>query len=230
MRDRDIDEAIHRAASAVPEVDPALLDRIAQSLGGSLRPVRPLPPPWVLGGALVVLTSAAALTGGALLGLHGLQKMSPAVILAIFPVLGVLCSLGATVCAREMIPGSRRRIAPWLLLTLASLAMTTVFALLFRGYALDRFVAEGVPCLTTGLLLAVPVAAGCWLVLRRGMAVHPSAAGLAVGALAGLAGLATLELHCPNFKAVHVMVWHTAVPLLSGVVGAFVVWAWKRAA
>jgi hypothetical protein len=48
-------------------------------------------------------------------------------------------------------------------------------------------------------------------VLRRGFAVDPRAAGLAAGSLAGLAGVAMLELHCANFEAPHVMLWHTAV-------------------
>jgi hypothetical protein len=56
-------------------------------------------------------------------------------------------------------------------------------------------------------------------VLRRGFAVNPAGAGLAAGTLAGLAGLLMLEIHCPNFRAPHVMVWHTAVVPVSAVTG-----------
>jgi len=45
------------------------------------------------------------------------------------------------------------------------------------------------------------------------------AAGLAAGTVAGLAGLGMLELHCPNLKAVHVLVWHVAVVAVSGGLG-----------
>jgi hypothetical protein len=49
--------------------------------------------------------------------------------------------------------------------------------------------------------------------------------GLVAGTLAGLAGLAglsMLELHCSNFEAAHVLVWHIAVVPSSGAIGAIV--------
>ena len=52
--------------------------------------------------------------------------------------------------------------------------------------------------------------------------MNRTAAGLAAGTLAGLAGLTMLEFHCANFNAMHVMVWHTAVVPVSGLVGAIV--------
>jgi hypothetical protein len=42
--------------------------------------------------------------------------------------------------------------------------------------------------------------------------------------LGGLAGVGVLELHCTNFQAAHVLVWHTAVVPLSGAAGALVGW------
>ena len=74
-----------------------------------------------------------------------------------------------------------------------------------------EFIAQGVPCLRAGLLHAIPASLAAWWILRRGFAVKPVAAGLATGTLAGLAGVAMLELHCPNFEAPHLMVWHIAV-------------------
>jgi hypothetical protein len=46
-----------------------------------------------------------------------------------------------------------------------------------------------------------------------------SRSGLGAGVLAGLTGLFMLELHCPNLKAIHVMVWHVAVVVVSGMAG-----------
>jgi hypothetical protein len=69
-------------------------------------------------------------------------------------------------------------------------------------------------------VVAVPTGIASWLVLHRGFAVNRTAAGLSAGTLAGLAGLAMLEIHCPNFHAMHVMVWHTAVIPISGLAGA----------
>jgi len=224
MKDEEIDEVLKRAAGASPDVDPALLDRVSRSLGASLRPVRPLPPPWVLVAALLAAGAGAAFAGGALLGLHGIQKMSAAEIALIFPVLGILMGLAAAVSAGEMVPGSRHRMAPWVLLATGCVTVTAVFALLFHEYRVERFVPQGVACLTAGLLLAIPAAIAGWLILRRGFAVDSTAAGIAQGTLAGLAGTGMLELHCPNFEAPHVMVWHTAVLLLSGAAGGLLVW------
>jgi hypothetical protein len=87
---------------------------------------------------------------------------------------------------------------------------------------MGSFVSEGIPCLRAGTIAAVPAGIGSWLVLRRGFAVRPVEAALAAGTLAGLAGLTMLELHCPNFHAMHVMVWHTAVVPVSAVAGAVI--------
>jgi hypothetical protein len=102
-----------------------------------------------------------------------------------------------------------------------------VFALLFQDYRTDRFVSAGIVCLLTGLLHAVPAALLSYLVLRRGFAVNSVSAGLVAGTLAGLSGVGMLELHCANFQAAHILVWHTAVVPLSGAGGALVAWAWR---
>jgi hypothetical protein len=47
---------------------------------------------------------------------------------------------------------------------------------------------------------------------------------LAAGTLAGLAGVGMLELHCPNFQATHILVWHTAVVPVSAALGALLGW------
>ena len=103
-------------------------------------------------------------------------------------------------------------------------ALLGVFALVFRDYRTDHFVSAGIACLRTGLLLAIPAAFLSWLLLRRGFAVNIIAAGLVGGALAGLCGLTMLELHCTNFQASHVLVWHIAVVPSSAAAGALVGW------
>jgi hypothetical protein len=99
-----------------------------------------------------------------------------------------------------------------------------VFALLFSDYRTERFVSQGMTCLTAGLLHAIPVSVASVWVLSRGFALNSVAGGLAKGTLAGLAGVTMLELHCPNFEAPHVMVWHIAVLAVSGVVGGLMGW------
>ena len=224
MRDREIDEILKKAAQAERGVDPALLDRIAGSLPRPIGPVRPLAPAWVLACGLVLICAAVALAGAARLGFYGVQKLSDLERALIFSALGAFLWLTATSCASEVSPGSRRTVVPGFLLGAGSLALLAVFAAVFHDYGTERFVAQGVACLAAGLLHAIPVALASWLLLRRGFAVNAVAAGVAAGTLAGLAGVTMLELHCANFEAPHVMLWHTAVLLLSAAAGALLGW------
>ena len=143
----------------------------------------------------------------------------------IFSTLSILAWMAGKELVAEIIPGNRHRFSPQMLLTLASVALLGVFALLFRNYRSDHFISAGIACLLAGLLVAIPVAFLSWLLLRRGFAVNPIAAGLVGGALAGVSGVTMLELHCANFQALHVLVWHTAVVPVSAAAGALVAWA-----
>jgi len=228
MKDRDIDAILNHAAQAPHEVDSALLDRIAGAVGRSLVPVRPLPPAWALASGQILISAAVALAGAARLGLYGIQRMTVWDRALIFSALTILVWLAATTSVAEMIPGSRRRVSPGILLTAGSLLLLAVFGILFRDYHTHRFVHQGIACLTAGLLHAIPVALASWLLLRRGFAVNSVAAGLVAGTLAGLAGVTMLELHCPNFEAFHVMLWHTAVVPIAGAAGALLAWLTGR--
>src|SRR5689334_6267091 len=75
MRDDEIDDALRQTGGA-PAVDPALLDHISRSIAASLRPVRPLYPPWVLIAVLIAVCGAVATVSAALLGFHGMRRMS----------------------------------------------------------------------------------------------------------------------------------------------------------
>ena len=224
MSDKDVDDVLQQAAAAIPPVDPALLDRISGSIGPSLLPVRPLPPPRLLAAALVIVCMGVASLGGTLLGLHGIHNMSAAEIALIFPILGILIWLAAAVSVKQMIPGSRHLMTPLASVTIGCAALIAVFALLFHDWRSERFISQGIACLSAGLMLGIPAAFLSWLVLRRGFATNSVLAGLAQGALAGLAGVGMLELHCQNFETLHLIVWHTAVLPLAGAAGALLVW------
>ncbi len=228
MSDKDVDDVLQQAAAAIPPVDAALLDRISRSIGPSLRPVQPLPSPRLLVTALVIVCMGVASLGGTLLGLHGIQKMSASEIGLIFPVLCILIWLAAAVSVKQMIPGSRHLLAPWVSVAIGCTALIADFALLFHDWRNERFISQGVACLSAGLMVGIPAALLSWLVLRRGFATNSLLAGFAQGALAGLAGVGMLELHCQNFETLHVMVWHTAVLPLAGAAGALLVWATRR--
>jgi hypothetical protein len=222
VRDREIDDILKKAAQAQPDPGPALLSRIAASMQPTLRPVRPLPPTWVLACGLGAICLAVAMAGAAGLGFYGVHKMS-GVQTVIFAALAVVTGRAAMAWIAAMIPGSRRQETPAALLGIACVILLALFAILFPDLHTVRFM-RGVSCLEVGVLAAIPAALAGWLLLRRGFAVDPAAAGIAAGTLAGLAGITMLEFHCPNFQMWHVLVWHTAVLPISAAVGALVAW------
>jgi hypothetical protein len=224
MRDKDIDDILRQAANTPHEVDPALLDRISGAIAPSLQPVRQPPPVGVLAVGLFLICTTVALAGAVLLGFHGIRNLSGAEIALIFPVLGVLLWIAAISSVGAMTPGSSRRIPSEWVPAFTVLVLIAVFAWSFQDYRVERFVSQGIVCLTAGVLTAIPAGIGSWWLLHRGYAVNPVAAGLIVGTLASLAGVTMLELHCPNFQALHILIWHTAVVPVSALVGAFIPW------
>ena len=225
MKDEEIDDVLKKTALGPHVLKAETLQRVSDSIKTSLSPIRPLPPTWVLAGSLVLVCAAVALTGATRAGFYGIAKMDILERVLIFSNLVVLAWVTGIGIVHEMVPGSRLRVAPGVLVAIVSGLLVGEFALLFRDYQTSHFFSAGIACLLTGLLFAVPTALLAWLVIRRGFAVNPVSAGLVTGTLAGLAGVAMLELHCQNFQAAHVLVWHTAVVPLSAAAGAFVAWA-----
>jgi Negative regulator of sigma F len=231
VKDEEIDDVLRETARVLHLLKAEILQRVSDSIKASLRPVRPLPPTWVLAGGLVLVCAAVALAGAARAGFYGVEKMDLLERALIFSTLLVVTWVVGIGFVHEVVPGSRRRVAPGALLAIVSGLLVGVFALLFRDYQTSDFFSAGIACLLTGFLFAFPAGLLAWLVLRRGFAVNIVSAGLVACTLAGLAGLGMglaglgmLELHCQNFQAAHVLVWHIAVIPLSAAAGASVAW------
>jgi hypothetical protein len=224
MKESNMDEILKQAARAPQTVNPALLDRVAASMGDSLTPVRPLPPSWAMESGLIAIAVAIAIAGAAKAGFFGVLKLNFSERMIVFPALGLLIFLAASAWVSENIPGSKRRFTPGTLLGVTIFGLLAIFGVLFRNYQTHHFLSAGLICLQVGLLHAIPTAILGWLILRRGFAVNAVASGLVGGTLAGLAGVAMLELHCPNFQALHVLIWHTGVIPVSAAVGALLAW------
>ena len=225
MRNNDIDDILGRAAQAPEPVDPAVLARVTTSIGASLKAVRPLPSRWILAGVFIVLAAAAGIGTAVVLGTGGWDRLSVMEAVVIFSALAVLLCVVGAVCVSQIVPGSRWYAAPALPLVAGAIALSAIFAVLFRDYATPHFIASGYPCLRQGLEVALPTGLLLWLLLRRGFAVHPAGAGLAAGTLAGLAGLTMLEMHCAYFSAPHVVVWHVGVIPIAAAAGGAIGWA-----
>lgn len=215
----EIDELFARtSATRDADADRAAIDRARSAVLSSLQPVRRMANNGIHASALFALFVLVAVASGTALGLHGLAVLSMADRVAIFAALAGMGAIDAVATARVMRPASGVIGGPYLL-GAAALAFPALFASLFHGYDLVKFVPQGIPCLTAGLAIALPMGALVALILRRGFVLSWAAAGITAGLLSGLAGLGMLELHCPNLKAIHVMVWHMAVVLTSGVLG-----------
>jgi hypothetical protein len=224
LNDREIDKLLNGAN--VPQGPKSeTLTRIAESIAGSMLPVRLMPPRWMLFGEVALICAVVALGGAVGLGFAGIAKMSVLERGAVFSVLVILVLAAVNELVSSVIPGSRRRFSSVGLLALVGLCLAAVLAMCFRDYQTTRFVHTGLICLAIGLLHAIPTGLLSWLVLRRGFAVDAISAGLAGGTLSGLAGVGMLELHCPNFQTAHVLVWHVGVLLLSGGFGALCGWS-----
>lgn len=223
MNDRKIDEVLHGATLPQGPKEETV-GRIVESIAGSMRPVRPAPPRWVLTGGCVAICAAVMSVGAAWLGFFGIAKMGLLERTVVFSALGILVLLASGELASAMIPGSLRRLSSRRLAALSGLILATVFAACFREYHTTHFLHAGLTCLSVGGLHAIAAGALTWLVLRRGFAVDAVSAGLATGTLAGLAGVGMLELHCSNFQAAHVLIWHLSVLFASAALGGLGGW------
>jgi hypothetical protein len=224
VRDSEIDAALAEAARVSRELPAELLERIADSIKPSLQPVRPLPATSLLTAGLILIVAAVAFLGAARAGFQGVAALDLPARVLIFGSLAILGWSAAGHMVREWIPGSARRTRPAWLCAILALVLLAVFGSVFRDYRTDHFASSGLTCLFTGLLHAAPAALLAVWLLRRGWVVNPVSAGFLTGLLAALAGVSMLELHCSNFQALHVLVWHTLVVPVSGAMGAFLGW------
>jgi hypothetical protein len=231
MTDQQIDALLaSRAAGPRAVVTPAVLERITAAVHSSLRPVRPIPGPWLTVTALLLMCIGLALAGAARSGFAGLLALEPLQRVMIFAVLAGAAGLTAKELVSHWIPGSRHYLTPPALIVLLQMTLLCTFALLFHSYHIDQFASAGVACLSKGVLHAIPAACLAVGLLRRGYAMNPIVIGTIAGALGGVTGVATLELVCPNLAAPHVLVWHVAVVPASALAGTLTGWlpgAWS---
>jgi hypothetical protein len=206
-----IDEALQRCAPKIRPLDPAALERIAQSVRADLTPVSRILPSWVLASALVLSCVVVAFAGAVVAGFEGIAVLGSQRSAIILAALGLLIAVMARQCVARWIPGSRLHSSAGAALAGCSMSLMVLFALLFRDYRTPHFIAAGITCVEQGVLHGIPSGILCAAVLRRGFAIQPILAALTIGALAGLTGVLFLEMHCTNIEAPHLLVWHTAV-------------------
>jgi hypothetical protein len=224
MNPDDLDKMFTEAAAWTSQ-DEACRDSIARverAILINLHPVKVLAPPWVFTSSLLAIFAMLGTVSALLLGSHGFLALSGSQRGVIFPTLLAVAWIASVACCREMRPTSLR-FGP-LALLVAAVVFPALFSLIFHNYSILNFIPEGVPCLVAGMCVSIVTAPVIFYLLRRGFVMQWARAGLAAGTLSGLTGLAMLELHCPNLKAIHVMTWHVAVVIVSGILGFAAGW------
>jgi hypothetical protein len=202
-------------AGQASQSSPELLDRIKTRLLADLKPAKPLPPARVLVFALMLILVVIAAVGGAALGIAGWRALSRLQKSAVFPALAAGAGVLACTTAWLMAPGTRLTRSPYLHVFAVLGLMAAICITLFDPHEESTFISTGLVCLKIGLECAVSATVLFWLLLRRGSILNPMLMGATVGALAGLSGLAVLELFCPNLNEYHILVWHLGSVLVS---------------
>ncbi len=206
--------------TAVPDPPSELLvQNIRKRLTVGLTPVRPLAPrPYFIAGFIGIFVAIAAVFT-LRLGAFAVPVMSPAQRIVILCVLAGSVWLLASSLAGQMVPGSRQRIPPVLLSAGIVIVLALVLIALFSFRHEEHFWRAAWACIRAGTPIGLLAAVPFWLVLRRGAVLSPRVAGTATGLLAGLVGTSVLEIHCPNFDLVHLLVAHLGVATLCALIG-----------
>lgn len=210
-----------RTFTLTDEPSSVTLHHIEARVIADLRPVRPLNRLYVFA-ALVGIVVFAVAVAAFRLRAFAIKVMSPLQVSVMLGTLAVCTGLLVLSLVQQIVPGRRHRIAPRLAPAGIIVGLAGVIALLFHFHPERNFWARDWACLKTGISLGAVVAVPLWLVLRRGAILSPALTGAAAGMLAGLVGTSSLELHCPNLHAAHILVSHLGVAVLSAAVGLFI--------
>jgi hypothetical protein len=213
------DDSLSQDAPA-PASSRGVEQRIVASLRPSLRPVPRLRSNAALAAqfiAVFLLIAAAVISRMKLAGYHAMSMPQLTGISAILVCGAVLLALSL---ARQMAPGSLRKLPDWASVAIPVAGLVAGIVLLFPWKRLDAFVVMGWPCLRAGLAMAVPAALIFALSIRRGAPLNLISLGATLGAIAGLLGVTVLQYTCDLQNIAHLLVWHSGVLLLSTNAGA----------
>jgi hypothetical protein len=219
-RCRELVRALGTSAPADQPL-PAALRQIESGIVADLRPVQPMPPGRYIFAALTAIFACVVAVGVYRLGAFALAVMSPLQAGVIWGTLAICAALLTSSLVQQMAPGSRHWIPPRLLPIGITVTLALAIAVVFPFQEEQNLWARNWACVRTGTALAAIAAVPFWLVLRRGANLSPAMTGAASGLLAGLVGTSTLEIHCPNLDAWHILVAHLGVAVLGATVGFF---------
>lgn len=185
--------------------------RVRARIAEYLSPVTPLPSQAtliLLTVAILVIVPSAVL---AVIGDGGLHVITPLQLTMWIVVIGAAEGMLSVSVAGLMVPGSRHRLHPRLLIFACIAAYLTTAILFFRHSKIAHSLQEGTTCLLIGCGVAIPSAFVLWLLTRKGLVLSWPLTGCVIGLLAGLVGTSVLLFHCTLPEMMHQGIWHTGV-------------------
>jgi Negative regulator of sigma F len=198
-----------KVAAAPPEGKPTpSSDRVLTVILTDLKPVKPIPSPWVLAVAFTALVAVLLALAAWLIGAAGFFALSAMAKMLMLSILGIGTLLFSFSLAQRMIPGSLQRV-PVLQVALAlAIAFIFVVGLMFHDVTDWKTLAMQRTCLWLGIAAAVVTATLSSMLVRRGAWINRFATVVSIGALSGVSALLVLTVHCPILKATHILLWH----------------------
>lgn len=187
------------------QIEAAILER--------LTPVSPLPSNTILTAQLFTLFATVVALGSCQLGCAGLRALpdiQASLLILLSGAAGLFLSAAAS---RQMIPGSRQAISPWMTLLFPIVGVCSTVICVFPSAWDPAFVALGLRCWMRGLIWAAASGSLFVLVLSQGALLAPGWQGATAGLLAGFAGFTVLEISCPYQDRAHIVICHGGAAL-----------------
>lgn len=193
--------------------------RVERLISKDLTPVTPLPPARqrTIRFALLSIVVVAVIVRG--MGAHGWERMSFVQAYVTLGILAVMLLLAVSGISAQMVPGARQKVSPLWLFALCLSSLPLLGLLLYPFPHDSRFAFNALRCWAIGTACALSVVPFLWFFLRRGFPLAPPLHFATAGLLAGINGLAVLELHCPIMDGLHKAVGHGAVALTAALAG-----------
>jgi hypothetical protein len=213
--DAELSRKLDVLAEMPGEISPELQGRIQRELTRSLEPVVPLPPARISAAWFLLVFTALAVALILWIGISGVGRMSFSQLAGMSAVLIAGAGWSSIQLARQLAPGSMRRISTAPAIALFALAVLAGTALLFPWRETGDSVGLSWQCLPAGLAIAIPSGVLFWLLLRRGVALSETAKGASVGAISGLLGVTVLQFWCIHQQAFHLLMWHWSVLVIT---------------
>jgi hypothetical protein len=217
-RCRTLYQYLSEAAPSVA-VSPGLNSRIERRLKSSLRPVKAMGSTRAIAARLFLLFLLLAIPVARSMDMVGWQLMNRGQLTGVTIVLIAGAALLSFSLAWQMTPGSLQRIPATGAIVILAASFLLVVSLLFPWHTPEGFFRLGWRCLKMGIMMTVPAAALFGFLVWRGAPLGPGALGASLGAVAGLLSITILQFNCDTQEAIHLLVWHGAVLVLSTCVG-----------